>query len=62
MMDEKTQVVVVRFPENLVAGLKTLAEARGWTVSRAVREAVREMVRRETTGGPSKIQDFRALL
>ena len=45
-MDEKTERVVVRMPENLIVGLKAIAEARGWSVSRTMREAVREMVQR----------------
>ena len=63
-MDEKTQRVVAFFPEETVAELKAVAEARGWNLSRTVRWAVRETLKREPkgTGGPSKIQDFRALL
>lgn len=63
-MDEKTELVGTRFPEEVVAWLRGEAKARNWNLSRTVRWAVQETMKREPkgTGGPSKIQDFRALL
>jgi hypothetical protein len=52
-MDDKTELLAVRFPEDMVVWLKSVAEARGWTVSRAMRWAVQETIRRE---GASKVR------
>lgn len=46
-MDEKTELLAARFPEDLVEWLKRVAEARGWRLSRALRWAVRETMARE---------------
>jgi hypothetical protein len=46
-MDEKTELLAARFPEDVVAWLKRVAEARGWRLSRTLRWAVRETMARE---------------
>ena len=46
-MDEKTELLAARFPEDIVAWLKRVAEARGWRLSRTLRWAVRETMARE---------------
>jgi hypothetical protein len=46
-MDEKTEQLTARFPEDLVAWLKGVASARGWRLSRTLRWAVREAMIRE---------------
>ena len=48
MMDEKTELVGTRFPEEVVAWLKGEAKARSWNLSRTVRWAVQETMKRET--------------
>ena len=46
-MDEKTELLAARFPEEIIAWLKVVAEARGWSLSRTLRWAVRETMSRE---------------
>ena len=63
-MDENTRRVNGLVPEDVFFWLEDVAKRNGWTFSRALRWAVQETMKREPkgTGGPSKIQDFRALL
>ena len=39
--------VAVSLPEGLVHGLKALAKTEGWSKSRAVSEAIRELLKRK---------------
>ena len=39
--------VAVSLPEGLVNGLKALAKSEGWSKSRAVSEAIRELLKRK---------------
>jgi hypothetical protein len=48
-MDEETRQLAVRIPADLVFWLESVAEARGWKLSRAVRWALRETYDREHT-------------
>jgi hypothetical protein len=46
-MDEKTELLAARFPEDMVEWLKRVGAARGWRLSRTLRWAVRETMARE---------------
>ena len=62
-MDEKTKLLSVYFPEDLVVWLKAEAKIHKWTVSRTLRWAVREMKQqREASVSPSRGENLRALL
>lgn len=62
-MDEKTLRVVMQLPESMVAFLDRIRERDGFKArARAIRHCIREEMKRENIGGPSKIKDFRALL
>ena len=66
-MDEKTVRVVLQVPEDMMRFLERLAARRQLNtraVTKAIRFCIQEEMKREAkgTGGPSKIEDFRALL
>ena len=46
-MDESTERMAARFPEEVITWLKLEAEARGWNLSRTLRWAVKETMQRE---------------
>jgi hypothetical protein len=43
----RTIAVTVTIPEGLVNGLKAMAKAEGWSKSKAVSEAIRELLKRK---------------
>lgn len=47
--DGPTVTVVATVPESLVSGLEELAQAEGWTKSKAVTEAIRGLLARKSS-------------
>jgi Ribbon-helix-helix protein, copG family len=43
----RTIAVTVTIPEGLVNGLKAMAKSEGWSKSKAVSEAIRELLKRK---------------
>jgi len=43
----RTIAVTVTIPEALVSGLKALSKTEGWSKSKAVSEAIRELLKRK---------------
>lgn len=52
--DGPTVTVVATVPESLVSGLEELAQAEGWTKSKAVTEAIRGLLARKAPKSQKK--------